>query len=521
MPNNHSYMSIAEETTTEQKLTEVQQSYLNTLVEQGIEKRIGSWKKIAVGFGVAFLVVMTAIVGIGVYCIADIANSTPQATAGVEKTGLLSADYLAAVIPLLLALGGAFVAFLGMNRLSNYDTRIDRTRTELLKEIALRIKSEVDVALTGRFIKRLEDKQKAFNESVDNAQNSLKEQLSKSSGDLNEKFAEIDQKYSWLKSAVQEEKVDLDFHTVADAHTLVETLRDEKPDSYIAMIKRIVARICDDSILLSADSYDYHNLAAELARGNLYNEACQVLWQGLKSFEADTDLLADLVQYATKGSMLQDAKTAYEALEAIDRRLWTWRCYNFICDYYLAIGKIEEADQLCDEYIMAMPLDERAYRSKSDVLKVLYAGMEGVEKSIEALQMAIDRNVNCPQCANTLAEMYLSQGQYEEALRMANRAVLELAQEQPHVNVSFVFYNRGAIYDRMFMQSMADGQQDSSLVQLAYEDYGTALELRGLTATVGQQAVVRRKILESYIEPRFTEKEFFEMIRNHHESNDA
>lgn len=522
MSTNRPHMSISEESITEERLTKVQQSYLNTLIEQGIEKKIGSWKTIAVGFGVAFLLVMTAIVGFGVYCIADIANSTPQVAADVEKTGLLSADYLAVVIPLLLALGGAFVAFLGMNRLSNYDTRIDRTRTELLKEIALRIKSEMEsltASIAGKVTRQLDAKQKFFDNSVVNAETSLQDNLAKYLEELKEQFEEINQKYSWLKPAVQEKNVELDFHTVADAHNLVTKLRKERPTGYVKIIKNIV-NIVETSDDLSADEDDYHNLAAELGSGYMYIEVCKVLWKGLSFFEKSTNLLADLVQYATKGSMIQDAESALEALHNIDSRLWTWRSYDFICDYYMAVGKLDEADELSTRYIEAMPTDERAYKSKSDVYKLLYPGEMGIQKSIEILRLAIERRVNCPLCANVLAETYLSLGEYEKALDVANIAVRESAQKIPSTNVKYIFYTRAVILDRMFMESIISNQLDIQFAQMADADYKMALNMGGFADTTLEKIQARIRILSQYTRPRYTEDEVIEMMRKQRESDD-
>lgn len=171
-----------------------------------------------------------------------------------------------------------------------------------------------------------------------------------SKGDV-DKFDSFEKKYAWLEATIANKEADLDFHTVDDAHKLVERLRNIKPTGYISIIKKIVDRVCSD-VELSGDSADYHNLAAEMARGSMYIESCRVLKKGLCYFPKDTDLLSDLIEYATKGSMFDDADEATnQLLNDIPRRLWTWRCYEFICDYYRAIGELEKADKLCDELI--------------------------------------------------------------------------------------------------------------------------------------------------------------------------
>lgn len=267
----------------------------------------------------------------------------------------------------------------------------------------------------------------------------------------------------------------------------------------LALSKKIVDRVCNEGEL-SGDSADYHNLAAELARGSMYIESCRILKRGLSFFSKDTDLLSDLIEYATKGSMFDDAAKATEQLlHDIPHRLWTWRCYEFICDYYRAIGELEKADKLCDEFIDAIPNDEHGYRSKAEIAKLLDPGADGIKKSIDILQSAIDAHVNCPQCANALAETYLSIGKFDEALRAANQAILELAQDQPHVNVAYVFYNRAVIQDRMFMQGLSSSGVSQSLANDAYQDYRMALSFGMLSNIVSYQAQVRMKILERYV----------------------
>lgn len=449
---------------------------------------------------------------IGVWCIADLAKTLSNlanitsdgeaATITVARDGLLSADYLAAVIPLLLALGGSFIAFLGMSRLKMFDERIDQTRAEMLKEIESRVKGEVAVdrvEFSNQILQSVSSEQVKFYEAVADADKELLARKEKCISEIADKFDSFEKKYAWLEATVANKEADLDFHTVDDAHKLVERLRNTKPTGYISIIKKIVNRVCGD-IELSGGSADYHNLAAETARGSMYIESCKVLKKGLCFFPKDTDLLSDLIEYATKGSMFDDAAEATDQLlNNIPRRLWTWRCYEFICDYYRAIGELEKADKLCDEFISAIPNDEHGYRSKAEIAKLLSPGKDGIKKSIDILQLAIDNHVNCPQCANALAETYLSIGEFDEALKAVNQAVLELAQDQPHVNVAYVFYNRAVIQDRMFMQGMNNSDSIQSLANNAYKDYNLSLSFHMLDSIVSHQAQVRIKILEQYV----------------------
>lgn len=499
---------------TDNESSEFRQSEIKVIVDAAVNEKFKNWNRIVTFFAIAFLFVMILLVVIGVWSIADLVKTLSDvtdvtsegqiATITVARDGLLSADYLAAVIPLLLALGGSFIVFLGMNRLKMFDERIDQTRAEMLKEIESRVKSEVAVdrvEFSNQILQSVSSEQAKFYDAVADADKELLAHKEKCIGEIADKFDSFEKKYAWLETTIANKEADLDFHTVDDAHKLVERLRNIKPTGYISIIKRIVDRVCGD-VELSGDSADYHNLAAEMARGSMYIESCRVLKKGLCYFPKDTDLLSDLIEYATKGSMFDDADEATNRLlNDIPRRLWTWRCYEFICDYYRAIGELEKADKLCDEFISAIPTAEHGYRSKAEIAKLLNPGMDGIKKSIDILQLAIDGHVNCPQCANALAETYLSIGKFDEALKAVNQAILELAQDQPHVNVAYVFYNRAVIQDRMFMQGLINSDSSQSLANNAYKDYHLALSFKLLGSIVSRQAQVRIKILEQYVAP--------------------
>ena len=493
-------------------LTETHQSEIQFAVNTAMDKRFNGWRRTIIFWAIAFLLVLALIVVIGTFCIAnlakmlsdltDLSNNSQISAITVERNGLLSADYLAAVIPILLALGGSFIAFLGMSRLKMFDERIDQTRTEMLKEIESRVKSEVAldrVELSNQILRDIKGERAIFQSMTDDARKKLSNQKDKCIEEIEQRFSLFEQKYSWLESVIANKEVDLEFHTIDDAHKLVEQLRIEKPDGYIDIIKRIINRVCNTEDM-SGDSANYHNLAAELARGGMYNEACKVLKKGESFFKKDVDIHADIIEYSTKGG-LDYAAESVRALEAMKPRIWTWRCYEFICDYYRSIGNFAQANSLCDEFMSVFPHDEHGYRSKAEVLLLIHSGQDGIDKAIEVLETALAKNINCPQCANALAEQYLSIGRYTDALRAANRAVLELAQQQPHVPVAIVFYNRATIQDRMFMQGIEDSSAGQAVADAAYEDYRMALNfnLDSLSPIIAQQAIIRMLILKDYI----------------------
>lgn len=496
-------------------LNETRQSEIKSAVNIAMDKRFNGWRRTIIFWAIAFLLVLVLLVVIGVFYIADLArmlsdlarvsNESQASTVTVERNGLLSADYLAAVIPILLALGTSFIAFLGMSRLKMFDERIDQTRAEMLKEIEAKVKSEVALdraEFSDQILHDIKQEREKYQSMADDVGKSLSDQKDKCIGEIKGEFSAFEQKYAWLESVVISKEVELEFHTIDDAHKLVEQLRIGKPDGYINIVKKIIDRVCDTDGMSGASS-DYHNLAAELARGSMYKEACRVLKKGKQYFRNDADIHADIIEYSTKGG-LDYAAESVQALELMDSKIWTWRCYEFICDYYRTVGDLAKADSICDEFVKAFPNDEHGYRSKAEILLLLYPGQDGIDKAVEVLETALAKNINCPQCANALAEQYLSSGQYTDALRAANRAIMELAQQQPHISAAIIFYNRATIHDRIFMKDVENLSTVQDNADSAYKDYqmALALNLDLLSPIIAQQAEIRMWILKDYISPR-------------------
>lgn len=416
----------------------------------------------------------------------------------IDRSSLLSADYLAVVLPILITLAGSFIAFLGMNRLKMYDERIDSTRADLLKELNTMVANQVSAGQskqTEQVKETLNLQLKEFNKIVADATADLEQQTNSHKKEISDAGAV----YDWLKATIQQKEFDVNVHTVYDAHKLVELLRKKQPENYISLIKEIINRVCTQD--LSGDSADYHNLSAELARGSMYNEANRILNTALaKFFPHDTDLLADLINYTTKGGMVDEASDALKRLLNIDRRLWSWRCYIFSSDYYRAIGDLDSALKMCNDCISALPTDQHGYHDKAEIVKMVTPGIEGIQQSIIVLNEALNANINCPQCSNLLGKTYMELGEYEKALSAFDRSVLDLAQGQPGVNEAYVFYNRATCYDRMFMRS----QDNPELLINAFQDYVTALKLAEksgeMSVTTYTQAENRLVFLKRYLQ---------------------
>ena len=497
-----------------------------------IEQSLDRIKRGTIFWGIMFFVAMIVIVSVSVFYIAylentileivELINSSTDHNIAVDRSSLLSTDYLAIVIPVLVALAGAFIAFLGMNRLKMFDERIDKMRIDLVDEIEKRVKMEVQ-AEQARFIqevfskmnkvlqdidkkaesiiKTIDEKQvhyiDASKEKANEATIKLSDIVDEGMRKINERTDDFDIRFSWLSDLVVDNDIDLNIHTIYDAHVNVERLRSEQRSGHVNLIKKIVGFVCDNDDI-SGDSSDYHNLAAELARGNLYFEACKVLKKGLTYFDNDMDLLADYVEYSAHIGMHDEAKDIVEKLQK-NKNSWNWRCYEFVCDYYRGLGDLSTALNICSDAIKNIPDNEHGYRSKAEIQRLLTPGEMGIEAAISTLKVALDKNVNCPQCAIALADIYLGLGKYEEALSAADRAIQELAQDQPHVKVAAVFFKRASIQDRMLMSNKYDNVKKQELADNAYTDYSMALTLSDIPPIMKKQALVRQQIIEKHL----------------------
>lgn len=461
------------------------------------------------------IVVMLAIVGFSMYYISNLGQdillqfeaiaetlplpSTPTdqpinqtITVEVNRSTLLSADYLAVVLPILFTLAGAFIVFLGMNRLKMYDERIDSVRSSLLHDLDTMVKNQVaanQAELNEKVISELINQRTKFNEEVSNAASLLSQQAE----DHAEAIRKAGEPFAWLREAASRDEFDLNVTTVDDAHKLVEILRKEKPKNYIELIQNIVAKVSDDN--LSGDSADYHNLSAELERGSMYQESLKVLEKGITQFPTNTTLLADkLDNLATAGSgSSEDAKKTYEDLERLKDR-WTWHCYIFSSNYFRSIGDLEKALKLCDDCIQNLPLQQQGYQKKAELVQMMTPGTEGINMSIEVLKSIVDKGYSCPQCANALGELYLDLGLYDEALDVFDQAVMYLAQPQPGINTSYVFFHRANCHDRMFLKDTSDRTH----LNQAILDYQTAIAFKGLTEITITSASQRLALLNLY-----------------------
>lgn len=531
---------------------------------QEIEESRRKDTKRACIFFVLLLLVFVAVVGISlVFIDGKLIEELRSGNQSLTK----NTDYLELTIPILLAIVAAFIAFLGMNCLKDMDAQLNQMRNginaELDKEIR-RIESlrkdltdRIEVAVdkgaqrfSAELTKKLngelrEDMSKLNNEMQRDVERlksemqrdvtQLGEQMQSFNEGFGERKAEVDalylelenkiksfeQKYRWFASN-EEQRImhQREVACVFDVHQVVETMwnSEDKPDNIAELTKRYVEKVTAENSDLRGDNADYHNLAAECARHYFYDLSCQICQRGHQFFPRDVDLLADWIQYGTKiGNTKAVEQEPLAELLRIDKTQWNWRAFDFTVDFYLAAGRFGEAEELAGAFMKYCPYEERAYYSMAEVYQQAYAGEEGMDKAVAVLQRAMEKNINCPMCANKLADIFSDCGRLPEALAAANRAIQELAQEQASTNYGYAVYRRALIQDRMAYQLGTDNSEGQRMAGKAATDYQVAIASRRLSVITQNQAAVRYQMLKIYFQ--MEEEEMSEKNPNMHKED--
>ena len=440
-------------------------------------------------------------------------------------------DYLQFVVPVLLAMGAFMAAALGVNRLRNLDDQIEKIEARLEKkfeqlekssEISINAKISAEIEKKAEdYVKKLqavtETSERAIEDLTEEAKSKVDQERLSALGSIQQRFDGMDMRlsttqdlvdqfnreYAWLKNSsgiIDPDSIVV--QSVADAHLMLESLfrkTDMTKDERVKQVRVIVKKILTEE--LAGDTADYHNLSAELARNELKDLAIKVCECGLRKFPDDEDLIADVIQYATAigekmaGIQIEDY---IKRLLRIDKKSWSWRCFEFLADFYITVRDYDNAKQICEEYIKYLPRDERGYAQLAEVYDCIYTGIEAEDKKIEVLQKAVEMGFTCPRCANSLAGLYADRGELEKAIYYSSMAILSLAQNQPSVNYAYVIYCRALYEDRLFLKKHLDDITDDELLKAALADYKEVIESNKLSVVISNQAKVRYNLLAEF-----------------------
>lgn len=281
-----------------------------------------------------------------------------------------------------------------------------------------------------------------------------------------------------------------DIVSITDANTRL-IHWDTKDHDLLAFIATSVA---NNPQKITGTADEFHNLASEFARKGLYRYAVQVAKAGACKYGRNVDLLADIVKF---GSQCQDkdaCERAYDRLNSIDKKMWTWRAFTFVIDYLenaMETANKDEDTRGSEEQIKGKILaliekykkleDERAWVAEAE----LYVKYGEREKAINVLKDGVEKVTVAPQCCIKLSDMLLESGDYEEVVKYSSMGIRGTAQDQPSASNGYLLYAsalaKDALIHREALESGGEtknkGYNNLSAVRDALTDYRIAKTL--------------------------------------------
>ncbi len=407
-----------------------------------------------------------------------------------EPLEITLSDWLKMILPIV---GGAIVAifaFLGVDRLKDFDERQDKLARDLRDDLHTQVDNAVKLV------------QPRLNENYQEWEIALQEKLSQYDNSFNLVAERID-KYDKIIGSVEKlEEVSDAIGNVAEAHDFISKLFSDDSASTSDKSQRtrillaLVERVKHGDI--KGDSNDYHNFSSELARNNYFDFAADVTGKGLDVFRDNIDLLSDYTYYSHKAGRKDDVRDGLNRLEKIEKGIWNWRAFTFYIDVVndgeaSAVNK-EKALKCVDAYKKVLPDEERAYMAEYETLKK-YGELEAAES---ALIVAENYLTMTAQCSLELSKIYHTRGEYDKAISSASRAILGQAETQPSSDTGAAFAHRGLSKDAKIHKAILEGkgvdtQYDD--IRSAINDYKMAINLGYSHANIAVRIMLLQQFL--------------------------
>ena len=389
-----------------------------------------------------------------------------------EPIEITLSDWLKIILPIV---GGAMVtifAFLGVDRLKNFDDRQDKLAKELRNDLYARVETAVKLV------------EPQLDESYHKWEKSLQERLSQYDKSFSLVAERIDRYDKIIGSVEKLEEVSDAIGNVQEAHGFLAELFSNKSASISDKSQRtrillaLVERVKGGDI--KGDSDDYHNLSSELARQSYFEFAADVTKKGLDIFSDNIDLLSDYTYYSHKAGRKDDVNDGLGRLELIEREIWNWRTFTFYIDVINDKEANEEnkkkALECVEEYKRVHPDEERAYMAEYNTLKK-YGELEFAESALIVAENCLTMTA---QCSLILSQIYHMRGEYDKAINSATRAILGQAETQPSSSTAAAFAHRGFARDAKIHQAILSGVNiDTQYEEIcsAIGDYKMAIQL--------------------------------------------
>ena len=404
------------------------------------------------------------------------------------KGGAQSKDYenlFTSVLPIVTGALAALFSLIGFNRLKNFDERQDAMKKDLREELREGILPEL---VRKQVDKETAIRQDAWSKQLEAQRNEF-ETLSNELGEQVSAISKLFQDIPGLKGILQDttDWETVQINNIVWVHDFVqgqfENMKKTKTASETAVIfgtiQGIIRVVCSKDSNISGDPDDYHNLASELARNSQLNMAVAVLKKGWELFPNNTDILAGIILFSAKLGIIEE--DIEKSLCNIPIEHWNWRAFTFYVDALnLRSPTKDNFDKTMDKvdaYIRCLPTEERAYMAK-------YETLERYGKHKEAKQALIDAENDLfmtAQCSLTLCQIYKMDGQFDEAITSATRAIIGQAESQPSSNTSAAIaeraFARDALIHKNIMHKLRTPEECEEDIKAALQDYRLAKEL--------------------------------------------
>nr|VFK34680.1 MAG: Tetratricopeptide repeat-containing protein [Candidatus Kentron sp. MB]VFK76897.1 MAG: Tetratricopeptide repeat-containing protein [Candidatus Kentron sp. MB] len=374
-------------------------------------------------------------------------------------------------VQIIITVAVFLLGFLGLQRLGQFDTVILKER-ELAGDERRDFRSEINTRLeeirsTTKTVseeyvaKAVEQRQKEVLKGVDELEEKTKARIKEIENKL--------EPYRWLESRSNEVDSLVGIDSIGTAEDKVtELFQDDKPDMAI----RVAEHALDTQISGSPD--DFHNLAAELGRQELYSLASRVVQRGLEYFPQNVDLLSSGIKYLSSNGDIDAADKLTEKLEGVPKGHWNWRAFVFLGDYLELVGRFDAAFTLYEEFKKQLPHEERAYSQHGGVFKK----WGNYDKAIEIFEEGLRKTRKAPQTALLLAESYIEVGEYAKAIAAAGRAIEGTADAQPSANIAASFWTRAIAKDALIHANEITEQAElAEYIGSAIADYQAAMSM--------------------------------------------
>lgn len=411
-----------------------------------------------------------------------------------EPISITVSDWIKVVLPIVGSGILVIFAFLGVDRLKNYDERQDRLSKELHDEINTKI-SDASIKFVPEFEKIIAEKSETFATHLDTYEKRLLT-LDEQTKRYDEILGSVDNIKTISDSIGNIEEA----RTYIIKHTFSETsenpnLWQERTRTLRVLINRI------KNCVITGDSDDYHNIAVDLARRGYRDYACEVILTGLKYYPFNIDLLSDSLEYVhTFENADNIAANSINTLEEMGRNSWNWRAFTFYIDYINDKSPSPENKKLVSsliaDYKSILANDERAYMAE---YKTMLKYGE-VKKAKDALEYA-EKNIEMTaQCSLALSELYRQNGEYDAAIQSAEKAIQSQAETQPSSDTGAAFAFRAFARDAKILSEFTNKNTiDTKDILDTLSDYKMALEFGYSHQNLINRIIILEKLLPSEV----------------------